>query len=1209
MKTIMRLFCIAVFSVILFTGNNSYAIPAFPHPIQYISPDGTELTITLKGDEKVHWATSADGYTLLCNSDGYYEYAMKNSIGDLVLSGIRANNVSDRTVSETLFLSTLEQDIRFSHEQIDLLLQAWAVSDDVRSRREAARRDGDGPSRVIGSIRAPVVLVAFPNKPFTRTKAEFELLLNQPNYTSGGTIPGSVYDYFYAVSYQQLQFQVDVYGIFTLSNPIGYYDDSNTPPGDPSLMAREAATAAAAAGCNFSVYDHDNNGYVDCFHVIFAGHGQEAGAPVGQSIWSHAWSIYPAMTLNGKTLSDYSCSPELRNNSGTNITYIGVIAHELSHVFGLPDMYDSDYDGSGGESVDLGKWDIMASGSWNDGGKTPAHHSAWCKHDLGWIPQTELTYPCDVIIPNPAVEGICYTVTTTTANEYFLIENRQAIGWDAFIPSSGMLVYHVNENNPGWNNNCINCNPANRGIYVKQAGGGPGSNNSNQINDPYPYGTNNTFTDTSIPNSKSWANNNTAKPITEITHNLTNRTIFFKFMGGFSDYDIEVLADPTEGGTVSGGGTYESGSIVTVTATPAENYTFINWTQNNTVVSVDPEYTFQATAHRTLVAHFKNNDNSLISLTVSEGTLTPEFDPEILEYSVTLPSDIFSISITGVASHPSASVFGNVTDYPTPPGETLFPIIVTSEDGLSRTYNVRVTRTISDDATLRIINLSDGFLTPSFAPLTTEYVVNVDASVVSMNIQGIPNHYYATVSGNVFNTPISVGENVFPFVVVAEDGITTMTYTVTVIRPISNDATLRELNLSVGMLTPPFSPLQTEYSVNVTSENVSIDITGIPNHPNATLVGNVTNAGLAVGTTSFSLTVTAEDGVTTMTYTVHVNRAVSNDATLQNIILSEGTLDPIFYSAHTEYLVIADFATTQISITGIPNHPNATVSGNVTNVPLNLGSNYFNLVVTAEDGTTTMTYTVNIRRALSNNALLASLTISAGSMYPVFTSGITLYTITVNENVSTISFTGVPVESDATVEGNMSYAPLSIGMNFFTIVVTAPDLVSIKEYTLIVNRARATHEITASLEGEVLGGVITPEGVSVVPDGENITYTITPNIFHKIKSVKVDDIDQGPIATFTFNNVTTDHTIAVRFVDINDGIDAIDVPQLTVFPNPTTGELNIENYTLGIDPIQLYDLSGRAIFETRDLSFNIAHLAAGVYILKIDHYRVKLIKQ
>ena len=70
-------------------------------------------------------------------------------------------------------------------------------------------------------------------------------------------------------------------------------------------------------------------------------------------------------------------------------------------------------------------------------------------------------------------------------------------------------------------------------------------------------------------------------------------------------YTISVSADPAEGGTVSGGGTYSENASVTVTATANDNYTFVKWTENGEQVSTDASLTFTATADRTLVAVFQ----------------------------------------------------------------------------------------------------------------------------------------------------------------------------------------------------------------------------------------------------------------------------------------------------------------------------------------------------------------------------------------------------------------------------------------------------------------------------------------------------------------------------------------------------------------------------------------------------------------------------
>ena len=74
--------------------------------------------------------------------------------------------------------------------------------------------------------------------------------------------------------------------------------------------------------------------------------------------------------------------------------------------------------------------------------------------------------------------------------------------------------------------------------------------------------------------------------------------------GGTTTYTVNVSANPTEGGTVTGGGTYDEGASCTVTATANSGYTFTNWTEGGNVVSTNASYTFNVTGNRTLVANF-----------------------------------------------------------------------------------------------------------------------------------------------------------------------------------------------------------------------------------------------------------------------------------------------------------------------------------------------------------------------------------------------------------------------------------------------------------------------------------------------------------------------------------------------------------------------------------------------------------------------------
>lgn len=88
-------------------------------------------------------------------------------------------------------------------------------------------------------------------------------------------------------------------------------------------------------------------------------------------------------------------------------------------------------------------------------------------------------------------------------------------------------------------------------------------------------------------------------------------------------YMISVSADPSEGGTVNGGGEYAENASVTVVATANSGYSFVKWTESGEQVSTDESYTFTATADRTLVAVFEE-DAGIYTVTVEPGDGTGE---------------------------------------------------------------------------------------------------------------------------------------------------------------------------------------------------------------------------------------------------------------------------------------------------------------------------------------------------------------------------------------------------------------------------------------------------------------------------------------------------------------------------------------------------------------------------------------------------------
>lgn len=508
---------------------DAMAVSAYPEPVKYKQPDGSVITIIMQGDERVKWAQTTDGYTILTNKEGYYEYATLDSKGDLVRSGIRVNEASKRSMAEKSFVAGVSKGLLFSESQVTLMKGMWEMG--VKESQKAFP--------TTGNRKLVCILVGFKDKAFTKTQAEVNNLFNQVGYSTGGAT-GSVKDYYNENSYGQFNLTVDVFGPYTASQNMSYYGANDASGND--VRPRELVTEAinmADGSANFANYDNDGDGSVDGVYVIYAGYGEEAGGGTN-CIWAHAWSI-PTLTKDGKYISKYSCSAELRGNSGSTLTAIGVICHEFGHVLGAPDYYDTNY-ATGGEFQGTGTWDMMASGSWNNNGVTPAHHNAFTKCMIyGWATPTTLTSATNVTLNNAAeYSNSFYRINTTTSGEYYIIENREKHKFDAYVPGSGMMIYHVHSGvmSAASSNNINATYPQKMYPVCASATTNPGSTSStygsiNSAGCPWPGTSNKTsFTDATTPNMKSWAGANTGKPITNIARNATAKTVSFSFMGG-----------------------------------------------------------------------------------------------------------------------------------------------------------------------------------------------------------------------------------------------------------------------------------------------------------------------------------------------------------------------------------------------------------------------------------------------------------------------------------------------------------------------------------------------------------------------------------------------------------------------------------------------------------------------------------------------------
>jgi immune inhibitor A len=360
---------------------------------------------------------------------------------------------------------------------------------------------------IMGTRRALVLLVDFSDKVATQTQQHYQELL----FSSGTYAGGSLRDFYQEISYNKLIISGEISG--QGSPTPGWYRASQaysaythnafgtgSYPNNAQKLVEEVVDQAAPF-VNFAEYDNDGDGFVDALFVVHAGQGAEVTGNKND-IWSHQWAISPKI-VDGVKVQTYMIEPE----DGR----VGVFSHELAHAFGLPDLYDTDYSSAG-----TGNWDLMAGGSWNGGGSTPAHPTAYCKVKLGWVNPVVIfnSQQSITLKPYATTDRQIYKlpIGTIDSTEYFLLSNRQPMNFDALIPGTGLLIEHIDETKTS------NTDETHYLVDIEQCDGKQDLNknaNRGDAGDLYP-GTTNAFTASTVPSSKTYAGTDSKVLITDI---------------------------------------------------------------------------------------------------------------------------------------------------------------------------------------------------------------------------------------------------------------------------------------------------------------------------------------------------------------------------------------------------------------------------------------------------------------------------------------------------------------------------------------------------------------------------------------------------------------------------------------------------------------------------------------------------------------------
>ena len=429
----MRLFRLIYTAVLVLSLSlSAYAIPAKPGLYRYIQPDGSSFSAFLRGDEVYHTLTTEDGCSVILDGSGWYCYARCGISGDIESSGVKVGAAAPASV--------LAASRSIPHRA-------------VRARALASRRKTHSPRITTASMqkapskskKAIIVLAQFPDTKFrdseAKMKTKFENLMN-------GKGTKSALDYFNDQFRGEWEFEFVISDVVTLPEKLSYYGENSGKTSD--IHAAEAvvhACQALDASIDFSRFDSDGDGYVDNVFVFVAGHSEAEGA-APSSIWPHQWSVEAGtgqkLMLDGVYIDNYAIATELRGGpSSTEFTTIGTFCHEYSHTLGAVDLYDTDYEDSGGQTRGLYGLSLMDTGCYNDDGRTPPCYTALEMWQLG-IGHAEAITQTGLYSLKPLnEEKKYYWMQADIPEEFYLLECRGTDGWDRYIGGSGLAIYHV----------------------------------------------------------------------------------------------------------------------------------------------------------------------------------------------------------------------------------------------------------------------------------------------------------------------------------------------------------------------------------------------------------------------------------------------------------------------------------------------------------------------------------------------------------------------------------------------------------------------------------------------------------------------------------------------------------------------------------------------------------------------------------------------
>ena len=306
----------------------------------------------------------------------------------------------------------------------------------VQERWERQRKYGFTSLQPIVIDKILVLLADFDDKP---AQIPIETIYQR----FFGDYVNSLKEYYKEISYSRYIPRGELHGWYRAPNPSTYYTDKQNgfgiyPKSAERLVEDIVNIASNDPDIDWTSFDQNDNGYVDNLFVIHSG-AEAAWTGDVNDFWAHVWIIPEPKMIKGRYVWVYAMVSEYLGKPDDPIV-IGGDCHEHGHELGLPDLYDYS-DRSNG----VGAYSLMGAGSWGNMGQTPTHLDPWSKYVLGFT--DPIIDPIGTVyIDNAEQNSTNIIYTTADPKEYFIFEVRRKKLYDTYLPSEGLFIWHINEN-------------------------------------------------------------------------------------------------------------------------------------------------------------------------------------------------------------------------------------------------------------------------------------------------------------------------------------------------------------------------------------------------------------------------------------------------------------------------------------------------------------------------------------------------------------------------------------------------------------------------------------------------------------------------------------------------------------------------------------------------------------------------------------------